>query len=313
VFRWSPRARAFGFTGVDHRTVVPVTQCAIVHPTVHRAYAQAADGVTEIARDDKLNAAIRSLMVRADVHTGQAMAALIGQPDAPTQLSTSWAQAMGSRTVDSVWFGRFVSGKDPVLGATLTHTSGSRFITTRLGHVDLEVGPETFLQVNSAMAESLYEIIETEASLTGSETVWDVYSGVGSIGLYLARHARRVIAMESVAASADCARRNAQLNGADNFVSLTGSADELTTDAPDPDVVVLDPPRSGAGPRALDAIARRQPDRIVYCSCDPTTLARDVRLLADRGYACTSVHPVDLFPQTYHVEAVATLRLESAV
>jgi 23S rRNA (uracil1939-C5)-methyltransferase len=174
------------------------------------------------------------------------------------------------------------------------------------------VRPNAFLQTNTAMAERLYELAIDAAALTGQETVYDLYCGIGTIGLCMARSALTVWGVEVSEESVASAIESATLNGITNAAFFAGevgrSLEELAERAGSPDVVVLDPPRAGLSGKALRRTARLEPKRIVYVSCNPTTLAGNVKeFVREWGYTLDRVTPVDMFPHTPHVEAVALL------
>jgi len=174
------------------------------------------------------------------------------------------------------------------------------------------VSPLAFLQVNPKQTEVLYAKALEYAALTGNETVWDLYCGVGTITLLLARHAREVVGVEENPYAVSDAEKNAALNGLRNVRFVQGKTEEklkslLGCGAVKPDVIVLDPPRAGVDPKGLEQIIHVAPQRIVYVSCDPATLARDLGRLAIAGYRIHEVQPVDMFPWTSHVETVVSL------
>ena len=175
-----------------------------------------------------------------------------------------------------------------------------------------QVSANSFFQTNTAQAERLFGLVEDACELTGNDTLVDLYSGTGAISLLLARHCRRVYGIElSVAAVADAAR-NARLNGIENCTFLSGEVRHvlpaLVGEGVRAEVVVADPPRAGFHPKALAAVAALGPVRMVYVSCNPSTLARDLADLTRQGYRVEWVQPVDMFPQTPHIEAVARLQ-----
>jgi 23S rRNA (uracil1939-C5)-methyltransferase len=174
------------------------------------------------------------------------------------------------------------------------------------------VRPNAFLQTNTAMAERLYELAIDYAELTGSETVYDLYCGTGTIGLSMASRALTVWGVEVSEESVACAIENAALNGVSNAAFFAGevgrSLEDLAERAGPPDLVVVDPPRAGLSGKALRALGRLEAPRIVYVSCNPTTLAGNVKdLVNDWGYTLVRVRPVDMFPHTPHVESVSLL------
>jgi 23S rRNA (uracil1939-C5)-methyltransferase len=189
---------------------------------------------------------------------------------------------------------------------------GEEAIEEELLGLRVRIRPNAFLQTNTAMAERLYELAIEFASLTGEETVWDLYCGIGSIGLAMARNALTVWGVEISAESVACAIENAELNGLANAAFYAGDVgqaiEELKDRSGTPDVVVVDPPRAGLSGKAVRRLGRIGARRIVYVSCNPTTLAGNVKqLAADWGYELRRARPVDMFPHTPHVETVALL------
>lgn len=172
------------------------------------------------------------------------------------------------------------------------------------------VSSASFFQVNTPQAERLVSRVIEWLDPRGDELLLDVYCGVGSFGLILADRVGRVIGVEDSAAALRDAHHNAQ--GVDNITFIQGAAERVLPELGEHvDVVILDPPRAGCRPEVINALARLRPERIVYVSCDPATLARDLRLLCEVGYRLEVVQPVDMFPQTQHVESVALLTLDS--
>ena len=190
---------------------------------------------------------------------------------------------------------------------------GPGVIHDRLGKFTFAISPHSFFQVNTLQAEKLYETALQYASLTGKEKVIDAYCGTGTITLFLAQKAQRALGIEIVAPAIRDARQNARDNHVANVDFLCGDAakemPELVRQGSRPDVVVLDPPRAGCEQRVLDAIARVRPQRVVYVSCNPASLARDAAILRDKGFVVRKVQPVDMFPHTSHVETVCLLTL----
>jgi 23S rRNA (uracil1939-C5)-methyltransferase len=189
---------------------------------------------------------------------------------------------------------------------------GEDAIEEELCGLRFRVSPNAFLQTNTEMAERLYGIAREFAGLTGNETVWDLYCGIGTIGLTLAQDALTVWGIEVSEESVARAIENAELNGITNAAFFAGNVgevvEELRERSGDPDVVLVDPPRAGLAGKALRRLGRLGATRIVYVSCNPTTLASDVKTLReDWEYELLRVRPVDMFPHTPHVEAVALL------
>lgn len=190
------------------------------------------------------------------------------------------------------------------------------FIATEQA-IAYHISPQSFYQVNSLQTEKLYTTALEYAQLTGKECVWDLYCGIGTISLFLAQKAKRVYGVEVVPQAIEDARQNALRNGISNAVFFVGKAEEVLPEfyagnsgdeaMRHPDVIVVDPPRKGCDEACLSTMLAMQPERIVYVSCDPATLARDLRVLADGGYRIEKVRAFDQFAQTVHVETVALL------
>ena len=189
---------------------------------------------------------------------------------------------------------------------------GEDAIEEEIGGLRFRVRPNAFLQTNTRMAERLYELARDEAGLTGGETVYDLYCGIGTIGLSLARDALTVWGVEISEESVACAIENAELNAIGNAAFFAGNVGqvlrELRERAGEPDVVVVDPPRAGLAGKALKRLGEIAAPRVVYVSCNPTTLAGDTkRLVEEYGYRLVRTRPLDMFPHTPHVESVSLL------
>lgn len=201
-----------------------------------------------------------------------------------------------------------------ILGDKCRTLWGSDYITDILCGLKFRISPLSFYQVNRNQAERLYNKAAEYAGLTGSETVMDLYCGAGTIGLSMAKNAKEIIGVEIVPEAVEDAKINAEINGITNARFICGdaakAAEILKNEGVRPDVIILDPPRKGCSPDMIKTAAEMQPDRIVYVSCDPATLARDCGIFADLGYRAVKATPVDLFPRTGHCET-ATLLVRS--
>ncbi len=185
---------------------------------------------------------------------------------------------------------------------------GTPSITEHLGAYRFDISANSFFQTNTKTAERLYSVVSRYAGLTGEEVVLDLYSGTGTIPVWLSNDARQIVGIEIVPGAVTDAYRNAALNGIRNIEFIAGDIREVLSSADiRPDVMIIDPPRAGMHKDVLKEVMTRAPSRIVYVSCNPATLARDLAALTE-AYQLTEVQPVDMFPHTYHIESVALLQ-----
>lgn len=196
-----------------------------------------------------------------------------------------------------------------ILGLKSVTLWGSDTIADYIGEFKFNISPLSFFQVNPVQTEVLYKKALEYAELTGNEIVFDAYCGTGTISLFLSKQAKKVFGIEIIPQAIENANENKTANGVDNVEFIVGKSEEeipkLIKSGINPDVIMLDPPRKGCEESLLHAIADVKPRRIIYVSCDPATLARDLRILDDLGYKTEEIQPVDMFPQGHHVECVA--------
>lgn len=190
--------------------------------------------------------------------------------------------------------------------------AGKPFIEERMEELTFRVGPKSFYQTNSEQAYILYSVTRSLAQLKGTEVVYDLYTGTGTIANFVARSAQKVVGIEYVPEAIEDAKLNSHINGIDNTTFYAGDMKDLLTDEfiakeGQPEVVITDPPRAGMHPDVVKTLLRAAPKRIVYVSCNPATQARDVALLVEGGYRILTAQPVDMFPHTHHVENVLLL------
>jgi 23S rRNA (uracil1939-C5)-methyltransferase len=277
------------------------------------------DAVRDWAREEGLapysqtdnNGYLRHLVVREGRNTGQALVQLVTAPGDHFEPGYFVDVVRRFPEVRSVHW----SINDRPAEVTNLPTKllwGEEWIEEEIGGLRFRVRPNAFLQTNTGMAEKLYGLAADAAALTGSETVWDLYCGIGTIGLTLARNALTVWGIEVSEESVACALENAELNGVTNAAFFAGNVgqvvEELVERSGSPEVVVVDPPRAGLAGKALRHLGRLGAPRLVYVSCNPTTLAGDAKTLrTEYGYELVNVTPVDMFPHTPHVESVALL------
>ena len=199
-----------------------------------------------------------------------------------------------------------------IMGKEIVNLYGPGYIRDYIGDVQYQISPLSFYQVNPVQTEKLYKTALEYANLSGNETVWDLYCGIGTISLFLAQKAKQVYGVEIVPQAIEDARRNAAVNGMDHVEFFVGKAEEVLPQQYEKnqihaDVIVVDPPRKGCDTVCLDTILKMQPERVVYVSCDSATLARDLRYLADGGYEVEKVRCCDMFPGTVHCEVVVNM------
>jgi 23S rRNA (uracil1939-C5)-methyltransferase len=255
---------------------------------------------------------LRFLMLREGRRTGETMANIVAAAPEIETLAPL-AERLRARVPGTVSVVLNVnSRKASVAVGTEEHLlAGRDHINESLGGLTFQVSANSFFQTNTAQAERLFAIVEAACELTGGETVFDLFSGTGAISLLLARRCRLVYGIEVAATAVEDAVRNARANGIDNCAFLPGEVrhhlPELIRNGVKADVVVADPPRAGFHPKALQALIALAPGRIIYVSCNPSTLARDLADLTHAGYRLEWVQPVDMFPHTPHIEAIARL------
>ena len=203
---------------------------------------------------------------------------------------------------------------DVIYDLDVINYHGQPFIIEQLGDVQYKIGSKSFFQTNSVQANNLFDTVVDMAGLTGAENVYDLYTGIGSIALYIAKKVKHVTGIEEVAAAIDDANENAILNGMHNTTFYAGDVKDILTDDfsakhGKPDLVITDPPRAGMHEHVCRTLLKLKAPQIVYVSCNPATQARDLTILSE-SYEVTRIKPVDMFPQTHHIENVALLVLK---
>ena len=269
---------------------------------------------------------VRHILIRTGYHTKEIMVCLIVNAAKASCLKNAEQLTESLREMDgmtSVMVNFNTEKTNVILGKKSEVLWGQPYIEDFIGDVKYQISPQSFFQVNPMQTEKLYAKALEYAGLTGNETVWDLYCGIGTISLFLAKNARKVYGVEIVPQAIEDARNNAKRNGIDNAEFFVGKAEEVVPafyekalkQAQDseagksirPDVVVVDPPRKGCEEVLLETIVKMQPQRIVYVSCDSATLARDLKFLSANGYAVKKVQPVDQFGHSVHIETVVLL------
>ena len=296
--------------------LIPVSECAIQEDVNN----QVAKQIAIIARETGVTAweereqkgSLRHILIRHSQRSGLTLAALVVSVlDFPNRERFLKKLREEMPDLHSLVLNENPRPTNVILGDREEVIWGPGYITDAIGELTFKISARSFWQVNSAGAEKIFQKVREFAQLQGEETVMDIYCGTGSIGLFLADQATRVIGIESNLSAIEDARDNARMNGIGNAEFHAGRAEDLLPQMVQKglkaDVIVLDPPRKGCEPSLLEAVAQAKPLRIVYVSCNPATLARDLKLLEEQGYLAREVQPVDMFPQTSHVETVCLM------
>lgn len=255
---------------------------------------------------------IRHTLIRKGFHTGELMVCQVingNQLPHSGELVESLLEIPG---MASISLNVNKERTNVILGNKVENLYGPGYITDYIGSVQYRISPLSFYQVNPVQTEKLYGTALEYAGLTGEETVWDLYCGIGTISLFLAQKAKKVYGVEIVPQAIDDARENARQNGIENAEFFVGKAEEVLPEQYEKnhiyaDVIVVDPPRKGCDEKCLETIVKMGPKRVVYVSCDSATLARDLKYLAERGYELVMVRGCDMFPWTTHVETVVLM------
>lgn len=294
--------------------VMDIGDCPLHHPLINRIALAVREGIIKgkvpIYNPKTRNGLLRYLAVRISELENRAMVVFVTSERSFNEIH-HLAKHLQAKAPEVTVVCQNVnsSAGNVIMGDRDYFVTKQQTLTEAVGDVRFSISPRSFFQVNNDGARTIYGQVREWAELTGSERVVDVYCGVGGISLYLASGARDVIGFESVDAAVADAEKNARLNRLRNCRFEAGDAAELLAelheDGEKVDLVVLNPPRKGCDEAVLKSVASLNPKRIIYVSCSPQTLARDLNILAGLGYATRAVQPVDMFPQTTHVENVA--------
>jgi len=309
-----------GFYRLHSHTIVPSEQCLIQSEKADRI----ADIVLAWMREFNVvpydyttrRGAIRHIYVRVGEKSRESQLTLISATDKLPETGTLIERLRESEpSVTGILINHNQRGDNVILGDHTDVLWGDRLMEDRLCGNSFLISPEAFYQVNHAQAERLYECAAEFAGLSGNETVLELYCGAGTITLFLAQFARRVIGVEIVPEAIENARLNMERNGITNveFICADAGLAARKVSSDEVDVLVVDPPRKGLNDNARNAIFKLQPDKIVYISCDPATLARDVKELCGAGYSMQKTQAFDMFPRTSHVETVVQLSLREHI
>jgi len=306
-----------GFFAERSHRVINCPDCRLQPPEFYAILAAFAEWIkTESISvyDEETGAGeLRHIYIRKAFSTGEIMACAVingsalPKPDALTGLLLKAAPMIKSVAVNYN-----TEDTNVILGDECEIFWGGKYIEDILCGLRVRLSPLSFYQVNHAQTERLYAKAAEYAGLSGEETVLDLYCGAGTIGLYLAGMAKRVIGVEIAPEAVENAVENARINGIKNAGFICGdagqAAEKIRAEGVRPDIIVLDPPRKGCAPELLETVSGLAPERIVYVSCDPATLARDCAIMREKGYEVKKLCPVDMFPRTAHVETITLLQ-----
>jgi 23S rRNA (uracil1939-C5)-methyltransferase len=250
---------------------------------------------------------LKHLLIKTAVKTGQILIILVtGRAEFSAKIARRILEALPE--IKGVVQNINPREDNVILGEQFQLLAGQGWIEEEIEGLMFKVSPASFFQVNPLQAEQLYQKVAAFANLSKEKSVLDAYCGVGTLSLILAKQAKTVIGFECVAPAIADAKENAVRNRIDNCTFVCGRAEELIAELKQIDVAVLNPPRKGCEPELLTQLIALHPHRVIYVSCDPATLARDLKVLCDQQYILEKIQPFDMFPQTAHVESVALLR-----
>lgn len=305
-----------GFYARGSHRIIDMETCLIQHEKND----EVVDRVKAIARRFGISAyneetgrgLLRHVVVKVGFHTGEMMLVLVTNGEEIHRVE-EWIAAIRDELPSVVSICQNVNTRQTnvIFGDVTRVLWGREVIYDYIGDVKFAISARSFYQVNPVQTEVLYGKTVEYAGLTGNETVIDAYCGIGTISLFLAQHAKEVYGVEIVKEAIEDARVNADLNGMEHVIFEVGASEDVIPrwkeQGIEADVIVVDPPRKGCDPRLLETILEMKPERVVYVSCNPSTLARDLRILEDGGYRTVEVQLVDMFPHTTHIENVALM------
>ena len=313
-----------GFYAGRTHSIIPNTDCAIQHPCNHMiletilAFMKQYD--IPAYEEKKHTGLVRHILTRVGKYTGEVMVCLIingnklPHQDKLVEMLKKATDVETTYKIKSICLNINKDKTNRILGEKVVPIYGQTYIEDRIGDITYRISPLSFYQVNPEQTQKLYGTALEYADLKGNEVVWDLYCGIGTISLFLAQKAAKVCGVEIVPQAIEDARENADRNGFTNTEFFVGAAEDVVPEQYEQsggslraDVVTLDPPRKGCDEKLLRTVVRMEPKRIVYVSCDPATLARDLKYLCGEGYELKRVRACDMFGHSSHVETVVLL------
>jgi len=333
-----------GFYAGHTHYIIPVTTCLISTEACSRIM----DEILSFMKEKSISAydeesgkgIVRHVLIRSGIYSGQIMACIVinsdhlpesddlvnrlkvikGMTSISVNINKQKTNVIMGTDIRLLWGSDYIEDSLHVLDVAYdTENPGSRAVFRPAERkVTFRISPLSFYQVNPRQTEKIYSLVRHFAALTGKENVWDLYCGVGTISQFLADDAGRIFGVEVIPQAIDNARENALRNNITNAEYQVGKAEEVLpayvkslsgkTGRPAVDVVIVDPPRKGCDEQCLRTILEVRPEKLIYVSCDPATLSRDLKILSEGGYAVSAVQPVDNFPHTVHVETIVLLQ-----
>ena len=310
-----------GFYAGRTHSIVPVQECFIQHPLNEQLMEIVRQWMNEYkitAYDEvKQTGLVRHIFTRIGKYTGEVMVCLVINGKKIPKQDELIERLKVVEGMTSICLNINRENTNVILGKTVKCLWGQPYITDKIGDIAYRISPLSFFQVNPIQTQRLYGTALEYAGLTGNETVWDLYCGIGTISLFLAKAAKKVCGVEIVPEAIEDAKQNAVLNGIENADFFVGKAEDVlpqqyAQNGVYADVIVVDPPRKGCDEKLLQCMVSMAPKKIVYVSCDPATLARDLNFLEANGYKVQKVRCTDMFPHSTHVETVVLLSREKA-
>ncbi|MEK5393061.1 23S rRNA (uracil(1939)-C(5))-methyltransferase RlmD [Margalitia sp. FSL K6-0131] len=304
-----------GMYSIDSHRLINIPECIVQQPVTNKV----TNVVKQILADFKIpiynektrKGIVRTIVTRVGIETGQVQVMLVtAKKELPRKEMI--ISEIKKRLPEVVSIMQNVNPKKTsiILGDETIHLAGDKIVEERLEEFTYELSARAFFQLNPVQTVKLYNEVKKAAGLTGKEKIVDAYCGVGTIGLWLADGAAEIRGMDVIPEGIEDAKKNARKHGVENASYFTGKAEELmlkwVKEGWRPDVVVVDPPRTGCDAKFLDTILKVKPKKFVYVSCNPSTLAKDLQVLSSK-YKVEYLQPVDMFPQTAHVETVVLM------
>ncbi|MED4055784.1 23S rRNA (uracil(1939)-C(5))-methyltransferase RlmD [Niallia taxi] len=307
-----------GLYGIDSHRLVPIQNCMVQHPLTNKVSEEVRSILEELnvpIYDERTQKGIvRTIVTRAGFQSGEVQVVLITTQKEVPRKKQIMAEIQ-SRLPEVKSLVQNINGNKTslIFGEKTIHLRGEEVIQETLGDLNFELSARAFFQLNPTQTIKLYDEVKKAANLTGKEKIADAYCGVGTIGLWLADGASEVRGMDTIDAAIIDAKKNADKHGIKNATYVTGTAEhwlpKWVEEGWRPDVVVVDPPRTGCDQKLLNAIKKVKPKKFIYVSCNPSTLAKDIDYLS-KDYKVEYLQPVDMFPHTAHVECVVELVLK---